>query len=104
MSQLAHERRGAGAPLVLLHGIGSSRHVWEPIVPALAEQADVVAIDLPGFGESPPLPAGVEPVPSAIADRVAELLDQLGVSVPHVVGNSLGGWVGLELARRRPVA
>jgi pimeloyl-ACP methyl ester carboxylesterase len=68
MTQLAYERRGAGATIVLLHGIGSSRHVWDPIVPALAERGEVLTIDLPGFGESPPLAAGVEPVPATIAD------------------------------------
>src|SRR4051794_25151983 len=104
MTQLAYERRGTGAPLVLLHGIGSSRHIWEPVVSSLAEQGEVFTIDLPGFGESAPLPAGVEPAPATIAGSVADLLDQLGITAPHVVGNSLGGWVGLELARMRPVA
>jgi pimeloyl-ACP methyl ester carboxylesterase len=99
MAQLAYERHGAGAPLVLLHGIGSSRHVWEPILPALAEHVEVLAVDLPGFGGSDPLPADVEPLPAAIAASVAGLLRDLGITAPHVVGNSLGGWVGLELAR-----
>ena len=104
MTHLEFERRGAGAPLVLLHGIGSSRHIWEPILSALAEHADVVAIDLPGFGESAPLPADVEPLPATIAASVADLLDELGIDHPHVAGNSLGGWVGLELARIRPLS
>ena len=63
MSQLAFTRRGRGAPIVLLHALGSSRHSFDPIIPALATHFDVIAIDLPGFGDSKPLPASVEPKP-----------------------------------------
>ena len=104
MTALAHTRTGAGAPLVLLHGIGSSRHAWDPVIPALAEHFDVIAVDLPGFGDSEPLPPEVEPLPAALAAAVAGLLDDLGITAPHVAGNSLGGWVALELAGIRPVA
>jgi len=104
MAQLAFARCGAGAPLVLLHGLGLSRRAWDPVVPALAEHFDVLAVDLPGFGHSEPLPPQLEPQPSALATAVAGLLDDLGIVAPHVVGNSLGGWVALELARLRPVA
>jgi pimeloyl-ACP methyl ester carboxylesterase len=104
MTALAHTRTGAGAPLVLLHGIGSSRRAWEPVIPALAGHFDVIAVDLPGFGDSAPLPPGVEPGPPALAAAVAGLLDDLGITAPHLAGNSLGGWVALELAGIRPVA
>jgi pimeloyl-ACP methyl ester carboxylesterase len=104
MTTLAYTRTGAGAPLVLLHGLGSSRHAWEPVIPALAERFDVLAVDLPGFGDSEPLPPEVEPRPAALAAAVAGLLDDLGMTAPHVAGNSLGGWVALELAALRPVA
>ncbi len=104
MSTLAYTRTGAGRPLVLLHGLGSFRQAWDPVVPALAAVADVVAVDLPGFGASPPLPDGVEPSPAALALAVAELLDELGLESPHLAGNSLGGWVALELAGLRPAA
>lgn len=97
-------RTGAGAPLVLLHGLGSSRHAWDPVIPALAEQFEVLAVDLPGFGDSEPLPPPVEPTPAALAAAVAGLLDDLGITAPHIAGNSLGGWVALELARIRPPA
>ncbi|MFI5895025.1 alpha/beta fold hydrolase [Actinoplanes sp. NPDC051513] len=100
---LAFTRRGAGAPLVLLHGIGSCRQAWDPVVDDLAARFDVLAVDLPGFGESPPLPAEVEPSPAAIASAVAAFLDAQGVVTPHVAGNSLGGWVALELAALRPL-
>jgi pimeloyl-ACP methyl ester carboxylesterase len=104
MTSPAYTRSGTGAPLVLLHGIGSSRQAWDPVVAALTAHFTVIAVDLPGFGGSPPLPAHVEPSPAALAAAVARLLDQLGVTVPHLAGNSLGGWVALELAAIRPAA
>jgi pimeloyl-ACP methyl ester carboxylesterase len=104
MTQLAFDRRGSGPPLVLLHGLGMSRHAWDPVVPALTQRFDVIAVDLPGFGDSAPFSASVEPVPATLAAAVGELLENLGVDRPHVVGNSLGGWVALELAGVRPVA
>jgi pimeloyl-ACP methyl ester carboxylesterase len=100
MSSLAYTRSGQGAPLVLLHGIGMSRQAWDPVVPALARQFDVIAVDLPGFGDSPQAQA----YPAALARSVAALLAELGVTTPHVAGNSLGGWVALELAAVCPPA
>ena len=102
MAALAFGRSGAGPPLVLLHALGSSRRSWDPVVPRLEGRFDVVAVDLPGFGASEPLPG--EASPAAIAASVAGLLDDLGITSPHVAGNSLGGWVALELAHIRPVA
>jgi pimeloyl-ACP methyl ester carboxylesterase len=104
MPPLAFARSGTGAPLVLLHGLGASRRSWDPVLPALAARFDVIAVDLPGSGESDSLPGPAEVPPAVLAQSVADLLDTLGVSAPHVVGNSLGGWVALELASRRPVA
>jgi pimeloyl-ACP methyl ester carboxylesterase len=109
MSSLAYTRLGQGAPLVLLHGIGLSRQSWDPVVPALARQFDVIAVDLPGFGDSPqnhatPADADAQAEPAALARAVAVLLTELGVTEPHVAGNSLGGWVALELAAIHPVA
>jgi pimeloyl-ACP methyl ester carboxylesterase len=104
MAALSYSRRGSGEPLVLLHALGASRRAWDPVLPALAARFDVVALDLPGFGESPPLPPGEEPSAAVLARAVADLLCELGIDAPHVVGNSLGGWVALELAGIRPVA
>jgi pimeloyl-ACP methyl ester carboxylesterase len=101
---LAHTRRGRGEPVVLLHGIGSHRGAWDPVIPMLAEHHEVLALDLPGFGASAPLPPGEEPSPQRLAEAVAATLDQLGITRAHFVGNSLGGWIALELAQRRPVA
>lgn len=104
VNRLAYTRCGTGAPLVLLHGIGLSRRVWEPVIPMLARQFDVLTVDLPGFGASEPLPSATPPRPDALATAIAGLLDDLGIGTAHVVGNSLGGWVALELAGFRPTA
>jgi pimeloyl-ACP methyl ester carboxylesterase len=93
------ERRGAGEPLLLLHGIGGELCVWEPVLEPLAERMDVIAVDLPGFGNSPPLADGVAPTPFALADAIAGLLDDLGIRRAHLAGNSLGGWVAMELGK-----
>jgi len=98
MRALAHTRRGAGEPLVLLHGIGHRRQVWDPVLDALAEQHDVVAVDFPGFGESVALPPGDTPTPQRLADVVEEFATGLGMQRPHVAGISLGGFVALQLA------
>ena len=102
--RVALRRQGAGAPLVLLHALGSSSHAWNPILPALTERFEVITVDLPGFGRSPALPSPVRPTPAALAAAVAAALDEADIHDPHVVGNSIGGWVALELLPLRPVA
>src|SRR5437764_5419244 len=57
----AHHRGGTGEPVVLIHGVGSQWQVWQPVLPALERERDVVALDLPGSGDSPSLPIGVVP-------------------------------------------
>lgn len=68
------------------------------MLPLLEAEADVLAPDMPGFGRSPPLPGA--PTPEAIGDAVEQEMDRAGWRDAHVAGNSLGGWVALELARR----
>jgi pimeloyl-ACP methyl ester carboxylesterase len=99
--QLGFERRGSGRPLVLIHSLGTDRSAWLPVLDRLAVHRDVIAIDLPGFGESPSLPGGTDPTPRALATAVTEFLQEIGVRYPHVAGNSLGGWVALELGLDR---
>ncbi|MDP8942681.1 MAG: alpha/beta fold hydrolase [Actinomycetota bacterium] len=96
---LNFERQGKGEPLLLLHGIGGELCVWEPLLGVLSERAEVIAVDLPGFGRSPALPAAVAPTPGAIAATVARLLDELEIESAHIAGNSLGAWIGLELGK-----
>ncbi len=95
---LAFDRVGSGPPLLLIHGLGSRREIWEPLLERLARAREVTTVDLPGFGDSPPLPAGTTPTPAALTDAVEELVGELGRA--EVAGNSLGGWIALELARR----
>jgi pimeloyl-ACP methyl ester carboxylesterase len=90
---LAHDRTGSGPPLMLVHGIGMSRAAWRPIVPLLARERDVIALDLPGHGESPRGPETV----AGLADAVAGLAADLDLDGWHVAGNSLGGGVALAL-------
>jgi pimeloyl-ACP methyl ester carboxylesterase len=97
---LAHDRGGAGEPLLLIHGIGSQWQVWEPVLPALQAEREVVAIDLPGFGESAVLGSGRQPTVDHLADAVEAFLDEIGWERPHVAGNSLGGWLALLLSQR----
>jgi pimeloyl-ACP methyl ester carboxylesterase len=94
---LTYDRSGTGMTLVLIHGIGSRRGVWKPVVPALARERDVLCVDLPGFGDSPALEEA--PTVEALARAVASWWGELGLSRPHVAGNSLGGGIALELAR-----
>ena len=98
--QLNHHRAGSGEPVVLIHGVGSQWQVWKPVLPALEREKDVIALDLPGFGGSPSLPVGVVPDAPALARAVAGFLDDLEIERPVVGGNSLGGWIALELAKR----
>ena len=98
--RLSHIRKGAGEPLLLVHGLGSHYKVWQPVIDRLAAEREVIGIDLPGFGDSPPLPDGATPSPEQLTSAVASFLDDIGWDRPHIAGNSLGGWVALELAKR----
>ena len=91
-------RGGSGEPLVCIHGIGSSWQVWNPILPALEARHDVLAVSLPGYGDSPPLDH--EPSIPALTDAVEAELDAAGLERPHLVGNSMGGYIAAELAAR----
>jgi pimeloyl-ACP methyl ester carboxylesterase len=91
-------RAGAGDPLLLIHGLGLSWRCWKPILPALERVHEVVAVDLPGFGDAPM--NGAAPTIDALCDAVEADLDAEELADVHVAGNSLGGWIALELARR----
>ncbi len=97
---LNHVRAGGGEPLLLLHSLGGSLVQWSPVLERLAADREVVAVDMPGFGESPPLPDGVEPSAANLAAAVLAFHESLGLGRPHVAGISLGGWVALECARQ----
>jgi pimeloyl-ACP methyl ester carboxylesterase len=94
---LAHVRRGSGPPLVLIHGVGSQWQMWQPVLDRVSREREVVAVDLPGFGESAALHA--PPTVEALAAAVAAFLEEVGVRDAHTAGNSLGGAVALAMAR-----
>ena len=97
---LAYERQGAGPPLVLLHGVGHRRQAWGAVLRLLAPHRTVIAVDLPGHGESPPLRLAGRPAVRAIAEELFAFFDELGLDRPHVAGNSLGGALALAAGAR----
>ncbi len=97
-SRINVERRGSGTPLLLVHGLGASWPSWAPVLDDLARHRDVVAIDLPGFGDSAPLPGKV--TFAALTDAVADFIAAEGLDGVDTVGSSMGARIVLELARR----
>ena len=96
-ADLAYDQLGSTGPaVVFIHGLGSSRQAFES-VRRLLPDARTYAVDLPGHGNSPAPLASVV-TPAELADSVGGWLDGLGLTQVHMVGNSLGGWVALELA------
>jgi pimeloyl-ACP methyl ester carboxylesterase len=97
---LAYERIGSGEPLVLLHGIGHRRQAWDAVLGRLTPHREIILVDLPGHGESPPFQADGQPVPQALIEQFIAFLDELGLDRPHVAGSSVGGRLALEVAER----
>jgi pimeloyl-ACP methyl ester carboxylesterase len=93
------EQTGAGAPLLLIHGTGGTRHHWRPVIDLLAPRRSLLLVDLPGHGESPSPPEGVPHNPIGYAQVLAAMLDALEIDRAHCAGNSAGGWTALELAK-----
>lgn len=87
-------------PLVLLHCVGADSGMWAPQMAAFRAKRRVIAIDLPGHGDSSEIPA--EPSMASFADRVAETLDALRIERCDMVGLSLGGMVAAAFALRYP--
>lgn len=99
--QINYIRQGRGKPLLLVHGLGSCWHSWQSVIDPLARERSVLAIDLPGFGKSPPLQGGVSV--AALADAVAQFLREHDLIGVDAVGSSVGARLVLELARRGDV-
>ena len=91
-------RRGTGRPLLLVHGIGGSWRSWNTILDTLAAERDVIAVDLPGHGDTPKLP-GLHSI-GTLADAVTDFLEQHDLLGIDAVGSSMGARLVLELARR----
>ena len=99
--QLSILSAGAGEPVILIHGLGATKGSFLPTVAALAGSFRTIALDLPGFGDSVK-PLGAAYHPPFFARTVVDLLDALDLRRAHMVGNSLGGRVALELGLRHP--
>ena len=91
-------RGGAGPPLVCLHGFMDTWRTWELVLPALERRHDVLAPTLAGHAGGPPLAGGASG--TALADAVERAMDEAGFATAHIAGNSLGGYVALQLAAR----
>ncbi len=100
LSELVYTRKGSGEPLVLIHGIGHRRQAWDPVFETLALSYDVIAVDLAGFGESPAYPLSAAYDMDSACDNLSDNFAHWGIDRPHVVGNSLGGAIALELGAR----
>jgi pimeloyl-ACP methyl ester carboxylesterase len=92
---LAFERHGSGEPLVLVHGVTHRRQAWYPVLDELAEQREVILVDLPGHGESPALVTDGRPVEEVLRQEFKQFLADVQLDRPHIAGNSLGGLVAL---------
>ena len=99
---LSVRRKGTGPPLVLVHGLMTSSYSFRYVIEPLAQHFEVIVFDLPGAGRSdaPDVPYDAEPM----ADLIGETFDALGLRAPRVIGNSMGGYLCMWLALRRPDA
>lgn len=94
-------RTGTGEPLVLIHGFSGIPGIWAPIVGRLEDQGfDVLGVTLTGHAGGPSLADGVPASMGALVDQVESEMDAAGFETAHIAGNSLGGWIALELANR----
>ena len=93
-------RAGDGEPLVLVHGFTATWQCWKPILADLVARFEVIAPTLHGHDGGPPLPAGPAHSIAAAADHFELLLDEHGVDTAHFAGNSMGGALSLEMAKR----
>lgn len=96
--EMNYIRRGTGKPLLLIHGIGGDWRSWQTVLDDLALERDVIAVDLAGHGDTPPL--GGETTIATLSDAVTEFIRKNNLTGVDVVGSSMGARMVLELARR----
>lgn len=98
-----YHRKGSGTPVVLIHGFLVSHYAWRHVIPHLTAEHDVIAFDLPGFGESDrPTPADFRYDATGYMETVVAVLDALGLERAALVGHAIGGAIALVTAARRP--
>jgi pimeloyl-ACP methyl ester carboxylesterase len=92
---------GSGRPLILLHGLGMSHAAWNPVTPLLSPARRVIAFDIAGFGRTPPLVDGIVPTVANLVDGLEQSIQAMELERPvDIAGNSLGGYMALEAAKR----
>jgi pimeloyl-ACP methyl ester carboxylesterase len=91
-------RGGSGSPLVCLHGFTDTWRTWDLVLPELQRHHDVLAPTLVGHAGGPPLEGEFDD--ALLADAIERAMDDAGFETAHIAGNSLGGFVGLQLAAR----
>ena len=96
----ARYRAGSGEPMVLIHGFTATWRCWQPVLADLVARFDVLAPTLTGHHGGPGQPHGTPHTLAAATDHVEAQLDEQGIDTAHLVGNSLGGALALELAKR----
>ncbi len=94
----ASHRGGSGPPLICLHGFTDTWRTWELVLPSLERYHDVLAVTLAGHAGGPPIEGEISD--TVLADAVERAMDEAGFERAHIVGNSLGGYVSLQLASR----
>ncbi|MDQ2964511.1 MAG: alpha/beta hydrolase [Chloroflexota bacterium] len=97
---LYYETHGAGRPMILLHGGLGSGEMFGPILPALAERHQVIAVDLQGHGRTADIDRPIDI--RLMADDIAALIDHLGLEQPDLIGYSLGGGTAMQTAFKYP--
>ena len=102
MNRLNIRRFGEGpTKLVAIHGLGSASTAWDLVQPELSKHFEFITLDLPGHGQAK-MPATLDMNPAAISELLISELQNYGVDEFHLIGNSLGGWIALEMAAAFP--
>lgn len=103
MAKISFQQRGAGRPVILLHGFPMDQSVWDGFAETLSNQyTKIFTPDLPGFGKSELLSPGFSI--ADVADRLFDWINEQGLSNSVVIGHSLGGYVALALVEKNPQA
>ena len=102
MNNLNIQRYGSGPiKLVAIHGLGSASSAWKLVLPEFSKRYEFITLDLPGHGDAFML-ANLEMNPVRISQIIISELKAIGIDKFHLIGNSLGGWIALEMAAAYP--
>ena len=102
MNNLNIQRYGSGPiKLVAIHGLGSASSAWKLVLPEFSKRYEFITVDLPGHGDAFMM-ANLEMNPVRISEIIIAELKAIGIDKFHLIGNSLGGWIALEMAAAYP--